>query len=148
LTEDEYISEGAIETRRALVELRKYCQSPDCNAWKTVSRLSSPSQFAEFVSGNRSHISDDEILRYSDQRETDDDQRDDDDEENLSENGDSEDERDSKASDGSFGNYDLRRRNGRYQEFGRQSITMSAPPRSRNGQFVSRINNYSFTGRL
>jgi len=44
LTEEEYISQGVEETRKALEELRRYCRSPECNAWKTVSRLSSPAQ--------------------------------------------------------------------------------------------------------
>jgi len=42
LTDEEYERQGREETRKALEALREYCQSPDCNAWKTMSRLSSP----------------------------------------------------------------------------------------------------------
>jgi len=45
LTEEEYQTQGIEETRKALDELRRYCRSPDCNAWKTISRLSSPVQW-------------------------------------------------------------------------------------------------------
>ena len=38
------MAQGIDETRKALDELRQYCRSPDCNAWKTMSRLSSPVQ--------------------------------------------------------------------------------------------------------
>ena len=44
LTEEEYILEGEVETKKALSELRQYCRSPDCNAWKVISRLNSPSR--------------------------------------------------------------------------------------------------------
>lgn len=63
LTEEEYLQQAHIETRKALDELRQYCQSPNCNAWKTVSRLQTPTRFAEFVEGG-SHLDDSEILSY------------------------------------------------------------------------------------
>ncbi|CAL4099325.1 unnamed protein product, partial [Meganyctiphanes norvegica] len=87
LTEEEYIQQANIETRKALEELRVYCQSPKCNSWKTVSRLNTPQRyaelvgkqvqrerpqaepigrrerFAEFVEGG-SHLDDSEILSY------------------------------------------------------------------------------------
>ncbi|CAG0921157.1 unnamed protein product [Notodromas monacha] len=63
LTEQEYIEQGYIETRRELDELRKFCSSPQCNAWKTVNRLKDPKRFAEFIDGGH-HIKDDEILAY------------------------------------------------------------------------------------
>ena len=44
LTEEEYLQQANEETRKALEELRNYCRSPDCNAWKTISRLDSPSR--------------------------------------------------------------------------------------------------------
>jgi len=44
LTEEEYRAQGIEETRKALEGLRRYCHSPECNAWKTMSRLSSPVQ--------------------------------------------------------------------------------------------------------
>lgn len=42
LTEEEYRIQGEVETRKALEKLREYCNSPDCSAWKTVSRIQSP----------------------------------------------------------------------------------------------------------
>lgn len=42
LTEEEYRIQGEVETRKALEELREYCNSPDCSAWKTISRIQSP----------------------------------------------------------------------------------------------------------
>lgn len=52
LTEEEYQRQGEEETRRAMEELRKYCASPGCSPWKTVSRLQSPKRFADFVEGS------------------------------------------------------------------------------------------------
>lgn len=52
LTEEEYRIQGEVETQKALEELRKYCNSPDCSAWKTVSRIQSPKRFADFVEGS------------------------------------------------------------------------------------------------
>ncbi|XP_019513229.1 PREDICTED: nuclear envelope integral membrane protein 1 isoform X3 [Hipposideros armiger] len=52
LTEEEYRIQGEVETRKALEELREYCNSPDCSAWKTVSRIHSPKRFADFVEGS------------------------------------------------------------------------------------------------
>ncbi|XP_069188727.1 nuclear envelope integral membrane protein 1-like [Procambarus clarkii] len=49
LTEEEYIQEADVETRKALQDLRSFCRSPNCDAWKTVSRLKSPQRFVEFV---------------------------------------------------------------------------------------------------
>ncbi|XP_047740031.1 nuclear envelope integral membrane protein 1 isoform X2 [Hyalella azteca] len=81
LTEEEFIQQGNVATAKALEDLRNYCRSPDCNAWKTLSRLRSPQsldrkeprpyrpcrsripRFAEFVEGS-SHLLDDEILQY------------------------------------------------------------------------------------
>ncbi|XP_067880987.1 nuclear envelope integral membrane protein 1 isoform X2 [Heterodontus francisci] len=42
LTEEEYQRQGEVETHKALVELQQYCSSPEFNAWKMVSRLSTP----------------------------------------------------------------------------------------------------------
>ncbi|KAJ8307143.1 hypothetical protein KUTeg_015227, partial [Tegillarca granosa] len=55
---------GLEETRKALEDLRNYCRSPDCNAWKTLSRLKSPNRFAQFIEGDSMHITDEEILQY------------------------------------------------------------------------------------
>ncbi|KAF6340021.1 nuclear envelope integral membrane protein 1 [Rhinolophus ferrumequinum] len=60
LTEEEYRIQGEVETRKALEELRKYCNSPDCSAWKTVSRIQSPKRFADFVEGS-SHLTPNEV---------------------------------------------------------------------------------------
>ena len=46
LTDDEYWRQGQEETRKALAELRQHVRSPDCNAWKTISRLNSPHRYA------------------------------------------------------------------------------------------------------
>lgn len=63
LTEEEYILQGSEETKKALAELREYCKSPDCNAWKTISRVKTPQRLAAFVEGD-SHLSDSEVLEY------------------------------------------------------------------------------------
>lgn len=63
LTESEYIQQANEETKKALEELRMYCHSPDCNAWKTMSKLKNPLRFANFVEGD-SHLTDQEILDY------------------------------------------------------------------------------------
>lgn len=42
LSEDEYIQQALIETPKALEELRKYCQSPNCDSWKIISKLHDP----------------------------------------------------------------------------------------------------------
>lgn len=47
LTEEEYYNEGSVETKKALDELRSYCHSPGCDAWKTISRLTSPSKWVQ-----------------------------------------------------------------------------------------------------
>ncbi|KAJ6654717.1 hypothetical protein lerEdw1_006580 [Lerista edwardsae] len=60
LTEEEYRIQGEVETRRALEELREYCNSPDFSAWKAVSRIQSPKRFADFVEG-ASHVIPNEI---------------------------------------------------------------------------------------
>ncbi|KAF3697234.1 Nuclear envelope integral membrane protein 1 Precursor [Channa argus] len=52
LTEEEYQKQGEEETRRALEELRKYCNSPEFSPWKTVSRIQSPKRFADFIEGS------------------------------------------------------------------------------------------------
>ncbi|XP_078390888.1 nuclear envelope integral membrane protein 1 isoform X2 [Cetorhinus maximus] len=60
LTEDEYQRQGEVETHKALVELQQYCSSPEFNAWKMVSRLSTPKRFADFVEGEN-HLNPNEI---------------------------------------------------------------------------------------
>ncbi|XP_041860663.1 nuclear envelope integral membrane protein 1 [Melanotaenia boesemani] len=52
LTEEEYQKQGEEETRHALEELRKYCNSPEFSPWKAVSRLQSPKRFADFIEGS------------------------------------------------------------------------------------------------
>ncbi|XP_014670924.1 PREDICTED: nuclear envelope integral membrane protein 1-like, partial [Priapulus caudatus] len=63
LTEEEYQQQGEEETRRALEELRRYCQSPACSPWKTVGQLKTPSKFASFIEGD-AHVSSSEEEEY------------------------------------------------------------------------------------
>ena len=85
LTEAEYLDQSRIETQKALTELRSFCKSPKCDAWKITSRLNSPTRFAEFVEGTfrkkniymkfgfeivvmflgASHLTQDEVMNYS-----------------------------------------------------------------------------------
>ncbi|KAL4229566.1 hypothetical protein ACF0H5_012605 [Mactra antiquata] len=67
LTEDEYNKQGDIETRKELEKLREYCQSPDCKAWKVISKLKSPHRFAEFIIQGAWHISYEEMTSYDNQ---------------------------------------------------------------------------------
>ncbi|NXM67897.1 NMP1A protein, partial [Serilophus lunatus] len=60
LTEEEYRLQGEVETRKALEELRSFCQSPDFSAWTAVSRIQSPKRFADFV-GGASHVTPNEV---------------------------------------------------------------------------------------
>ncbi|WAR04374.1 NMP1A-like protein [Mya arenaria] len=64
LTEDEYVRQGNESTQAELAKLRDYCRSPDCQAWKVISRLKNPHRFAEFVEGNSWHVNDEELLEY------------------------------------------------------------------------------------
>lgn len=50
MTADEYEAEGLNETRKALLELREYCNSPDCDAWKVISRVRNPKRFVTLIS--------------------------------------------------------------------------------------------------
>ncbi|EDO48896.1 predicted protein [Nematostella vectensis] len=65
LSEHEFELQGEMETRRALQELREYCNSPDCQAWKVLSRVHDPRRLAKFVTDG-DHISDDEYRAYED----------------------------------------------------------------------------------
>ncbi|NWW66360.1 NMP1A protein, partial [Ifrita kowaldi] len=60
LTEEEYRLQGEVETRKALAELRSFCQSPKFSAWSAVSRIQSPKRFADFV-GGASHVTPSEV---------------------------------------------------------------------------------------
>lgn len=42
MTEEEYHEQGFVETKRALEDLRGYCSSPECDAWKTMLKLKDP----------------------------------------------------------------------------------------------------------
>ena len=42
LTAEEYDRQAEKSTREALENLREYCRSPDCDTWRTVSRLKGP----------------------------------------------------------------------------------------------------------
>lgn len=46
LSREEYEKQGQEETQKALEELREYCRSPNCDAWKTISRMKSPSRYS------------------------------------------------------------------------------------------------------
>ncbi|NWX62159.1 NEMP1 protein, partial [Promerops cafer] len=63
LTEEEFQLQGEVETRKALAELRSFCQSPEFSAWTTVSRIQSPKRFADFVSG-ASHVTPNEVSAH------------------------------------------------------------------------------------
>ncbi|XP_067946534.1 nuclear envelope integral membrane protein-like [Watersipora subatra] len=63
LTVAEYEQQADEYTRKSLEELRAYCRSPNCDPWKTISKLDTPTRFAEFVEGS-SHLQDDELLRF------------------------------------------------------------------------------------
>ncbi|XP_035226920.1 nuclear envelope integral membrane protein 1-like isoform X2 [Stegodyphus dumicola] len=64
LTELEYIEQGHIETKKALENLRQYCHSPDCNAWKVIAKLRNPVRFAQFIE-NGTQYTDEELLEYN-----------------------------------------------------------------------------------
>jgi hypothetical protein len=42
LSQEEYYQEGQEYTAQALKDLKEYCKSPDCNAWKIISRVKNP----------------------------------------------------------------------------------------------------------
>lgn len=63
LTEDEYLQQADVETRKELARLREFCASPDCKTWTVVTKLKNPVRFALFVQG-QSHLADDEVLQY------------------------------------------------------------------------------------
>ncbi|XP_068068700.1 nuclear envelope integral membrane protein 1 isoform X2 [Anomalospiza imberbis] len=63
LTEEEFQLQGEVETRKALAELRSFCQSPEFSAWTAVSRIQSPKRFADFV-GGASHVTPNEVSAH------------------------------------------------------------------------------------
>lgn len=63
LTEDEYNQEGQDFTLKALAELKEHCQSPKCNTWEVVDKISTPSKFATFMNKGL-HVSYDEQMAY------------------------------------------------------------------------------------
>ncbi|XP_063789954.1 nuclear envelope integral membrane protein 2-like [Pseudophryne corroboree] len=66
LTEEEYKERSEEETSKALGELRDFCSGPQFNSWLTVSRLSSPKRFADFVLGS-SHVTPEEARVHEEQ---------------------------------------------------------------------------------
>jgi len=64
LSEDEYNSQSLEETRRALDDLRRFCQSPESKPWRTVGVLKDPSRFADFMQGSP-HVTEGEVMEYS-----------------------------------------------------------------------------------
>ncbi|KAG4072971.1 hypothetical protein HA402_006651 [Bradysia odoriphaga] len=63
LTNEEYYEQGARETTKALEELKNYCNSPESQPWRTMTKLRNPQRFASFMEG-QSHLLDCEILEY------------------------------------------------------------------------------------
>ncbi|XP_055389506.1 nuclear envelope integral membrane protein-like [Condylostylus longicornis] len=63
LTLAEYKQQGIIETEKALAELRKYCNSPECKQWKVMTKLKNPKRFASFIEGEE-HLMDEEIFDH------------------------------------------------------------------------------------
>ena len=45
LTESEYEIQSDVQTKKALEELKAYCLSHECNAWKTISKLKDPIKY-------------------------------------------------------------------------------------------------------
>jgi len=64
LTEEEYREQSNVETRKALEELRRFCQSPSSDPWKMVTKVRNPGRFAEFVDGSP-HLTEEEVMSYS-----------------------------------------------------------------------------------
>lgn len=79
LSEEEFITQGVVETRKALEELKEYCRSPESKPWQTVRKLQSPVRFAEFIEGSP-HLTEAEVMEYShfDYNTTDDEEDDED----------------------------------------------------------------------
>lgn len=73
LTNEQYEQEGVFETRKALEDLRDYCNSPECNAWKTISTLQSPTKFAEWVEGDGDHLDNGHLFDTDEEDDDDDD---------------------------------------------------------------------------
>lgn len=82
LTMEEYQEQGELETTKALDDLKKYCNSPECKQWSTILKLKNPSRyspvlcyhdsfaklfnifrFASFIEGT-SHLLEEEIYDY------------------------------------------------------------------------------------
>jgi len=45
LNKTEFQKQGEAETRKALEDLKEYCKSPDCNAWKMICKLKDPIRY-------------------------------------------------------------------------------------------------------
>ncbi|XP_071826297.1 nuclear envelope integral membrane protein 1-like isoform X2 [Apostichopus japonicus] len=63
LSIDEFEQEAVEETKKALEQLREYCNSPQCNAWKMINKMETPERFAQFVLGD-DHLSEHELTLY------------------------------------------------------------------------------------
>ena len=42
LSEEEFITQGVVETKKALDQLKEFCRSPESKPWQTVRKLQSP----------------------------------------------------------------------------------------------------------
>ncbi|VDD89478.1 unnamed protein product [Enterobius vermicularis] len=56
--------QGAEETRKAMEKLRKFCRSPNANAWRITSAIKDPKRFASFIEGSSDHVTQEEIDLY------------------------------------------------------------------------------------
>ncbi|RDD40707.1 Nuclear envelope integral membrane protein 1 [Trichoplax sp. H2] len=63
LTEAEYEIEGKIATDNALLDLRRYCLSSECNSWELISKLKDPKSFAKFLCGEKD-LNDDTMFTW------------------------------------------------------------------------------------
>jgi hypothetical protein len=81
LTQEEFAREADEYTQQALKDLKDYCKSPECDKWKTISRLKSPDRLARFVQEDSDHLIEsekEEYERYSVSRDLMDEDMDDD----------------------------------------------------------------------
>lgn len=65
LSREEFEEQGRVETAKALKDLQKFVQSPNCKQWKVVMNLSQPTRFASFVEGGE-HLTLDETRLHED----------------------------------------------------------------------------------
>lgn len=64
LTQEEYAREAQEYTKKALMELREYCKSPECDKWNIIGRIKSPDRLSKFVQDPDSHVNEEEMSEY------------------------------------------------------------------------------------